>query len=383
MNEKGGIWVNHFILKTKVFMGHGSLKELQQLPIHNACVVCDPFMVQSGLVERVTQVLEQMGAQYQIFSDVVPDPTTDVVVAGVVRQAQDQPDAVIALGGGSAIDTAKAMSFLYTQITGLPKPLCVVIPTTSGTGTEVTSFSVITDPQAQDKVPLVDDRLLPDVAILDADFTLSVPPAVTADTGMDVLTHAIEAYTSTDATDFSDALAEKALELVFEYLPRAVKNGQDVQAREHLHHASCMAGVAFNHANLGINHSMAHALGAKFHISHGRSNALLLDQVMKYNLQGSPRAAERYCALAKCLSLPCNNVQVGANSLIREVRSLRKEVGIPGSIAAQKVRREDFLEKVDEMVQDALKDPCTATNPRVPTAQELRELYLTCFSSSN
>ena len=374
--------MNHFILKTKVFMGHGSLQELTKLPITNACVVCDPYMVQSGMVQRVTQVLEQMGARFHIFSEVVPDPTTDVVVAGVVRQAQDLPDAVIALGGGSAIDTAKAMSFLYTQITARPKPLCVVIPTTSGTGTEVTSFSVITDPQAQDKVPLVDDRLLPDVAILDADFTLSVPPSVTADTGMDVLTHAIEAYVSTDATDFSDALAQKALALVFQYLPQAVQNGQDIQAREHLHNASCMAGVAFNPANLGISHSLAHALGAKFHIPHGRSNALLLPEVMAYNAKGSQRAAERYCELARCLNLPCNQVQVGAGSLIRAVRQLRKTVGIPGGIASQKVAREDFCAKLDDMVQDALADTCTRTNPRIPTAQELRELYLNSYSSS-
>lgn len=213
----------------------------------------------------------------------LPDPTVDLVSAGVAHILDYRPDALIALGGGSAINAGKAINLIYTQMGTAEKPLFLAIPTTSGSSSDVTSFSVFSDPQAGVKHPLVDDWILPELALLDPSLALSVPPHVTADTGLDVLTHALEAYASLDANDFTNALAEKAAALVFAFLPRAMKDGRDFEARERLHNVSCMAGIAFNNAFLGLCHGMAHPLGALLYLPHGRSNALLLPHVVAFN----------------------------------------------------------------------------------------------------
>jgi acetaldehyde dehydrogenase/alcohol dehydrogenase len=272
------------------------------------------------------------------------------------------------------------------------KARMVAIPTTSGSGSEVTSFAVITDKERNIKYPLADYELTPDVAIIDPDYVMTVPPVITADTGMDVLTHAIEAYVSILASDFTDGLAIKAIQLVFEYLPRAYKNGDDRLAREKMHNASTIAGMAFTNAFLGINHSLAHKLGGEFHIPHGRANAVLLPYVIGYNAQNPTKfvsfpkyetfvADKKYAEIAKALGLPASTTEEGVDSLIGAVRGLMKEVNMPATIAQCGVNEREFRAKVPELADRAFEDQCTTANPRLPLVSELEALYLEAFKN--
>jgi acetaldehyde dehydrogenase/alcohol dehydrogenase len=267
----------------------------------------------------------------------------------------------------------------------------VAIPTTSGTGSEVTAFAVITDKDNNIKYPLADYSLTPDVAIIDPQFVLSMPKSITADTGMDVLTHAIEAYVSVLASDFTDGLAMRAIELVFEYLPRAYKDGNDLKAREKMHNASCMAGMAFTNAFLGLNHSMAHKLGGDYHIPHGRANAILLPYVIEYNASKPTKFAsfpkyeyyiadERYADIARHLGLPAKTTQEGVKSLIKAIRGLMKEMNMPMSIKATGVDEQSFMANVENLSDKAFSDQCTTANPRLPLVKEISEIYKKAFS---
>jgi 1-propanol dehydrogenase len=368
--------------RTKIFIGEHSLERLTEITAERVLVVTDPFIEKSGMTAEVTNRLQLKGNEYQIFSDIVPDPPIETVAAGVKVIQEFNPSVLIAIGGGSAIDAAKAMKDFAIRLSPQQKIMkFIAIPTTSGTGTEVTSFSVITDEVNHVKHPLVSDTLLPDEAILDSSLVTSVPPAVTADTGMDVLTHAIEAYVSTKSNDFSDAFAEKAVQLIVDYLPRCYKDGNDVVAREKVHHASCLAGLAFNMVGLGINHSMAHVCGAQFHIPHGRMNALLLTAVIEYNagLQGvgngsfSP-AAKKYAQLARIMGLPAANVRLGINSLIQQINQLKRELHMPANLRACGLTKEQIKAALAIISEAALKDGCTTTNPRTPTNKEIETI---------
>ena len=365
--------------RTKIFIGDDSLDRLTELKEEMILIVTDPFIEQSGMLVEVTSRLDQQANTYQLFSDIVPDPPIETVAAGVKVIQELNPRVIIAIGGGSAIDAAKAMKDfsqkLTPQSTGMK---FIAIPTTSGTGTEVTSFSVITDVANHVKHPLVSDSLLPDEAILDTTLIKSVPPAITADTGMDVLTHAIEAYVSTEANDFSDAFAEKAVQLIFDYLPRCYRDGSDLEAREKVHHASCLAGMAFNMVGLGINHSIAHVCGAQFHIPHGRMNALLLTAVIEFNaeLQGyissSPNdAAKKYAQLAKRVGLPVMNTRLGVTNLIQQITQLKKELHMPTSLRACGITKEQITKAKEMISVAALNDGCTHTNPRIPSSKDI------------
>lgn len=362
-----------FSLGSELTSGEGALDKLTELGIKRAVVVCDPFMTKSGASKYVTDRLDAAGARWDIFDGVVPDPTVDVVACAVGAIKSAAPDTVIALGGGSAIDTAKAANFIYAQGEGVDQPQLVVVPTTSGTGSEATSFSVISDPSAGVKYPLVSDDLLPNHAILDPSLTLTVPPVVTADTGLDVLTHAIEAYVATGHTDMTDAFAEKAAAIVFEYLETAVKDGSNFEARERLQNASCMAGVAFNNAGLGLNHAMAHALGAQLHMSHGRCNALLLPHVIRFNAEGGLTRA-RYAKLAARVGCNCHNEQIAVESLVRKIETLMRACGVPARVEDPE-KRELLTQHAADMAANAQKDRCMPTNPRVATDAQIVEVY--------
>ncbi len=397
-----------FKIPQKVYFEYGSLQYLAKIKGKKAFIVTDPFMVKLGFVDKVTYQLDKVPIEYQIFSEVEPDPSVETVLAGRDAMNGFQPDIIIALGGGSAIDAAKGMWLFYenpdTEFETLrlkfadirkrafkfpqlgKKATFVAIPTTSGTGSEVTAFAVITDKKRNIKYPLADYELTPDIAIIDPELVLTVPKSVTADTGLDVLTHAIEAYVSVMASDYTDALAEKAIKLVFEYLPKAYRNGQDKEAREKMHNASCIAGMAFTNAFLGLNHSMAHILGGKFHLPHGRANAILMPYVIGYNADKPskfaafpqyeyPKAGERYAEIARFLGLPAANTREGVENLIKAIKDLMVQVEIPLTLGEAGVDRENFERELREMADIAFNDQCTGSNPRMPLVAEIEKIY--------
>lgn len=400
-----------FKVPEKIYFQPGAISYLEKMPdISRAFIVTDPAMVKLGYTDRILYYLRRHSpyVHSEIFADVEPDPSVDTVMRGVEMMNRFKPDVIIALGGGSAIDAAKGMWLYYEhpevdfanlklkfmdirkRVFKFPrlgnKAKLVAIPTTSGTGSEVTSFAVITDKEKGIKYPLADYELTPDVAIVDPDLVMTVPPTITADTGMDVLTHAIEAYVSIMASDYTDALAIKAIQLVFEYLPRAYKDGSDSLAREKMHNASCIAGMAFTNAFLGINHSLAHKLGGEFHIPHGRANAVLLPYVIEYNAKEPDKFAsfpkystfvadKKYAEIARYLGLPASTTQEGVNSLIKAIRDLMAQLNMPQTIAQCGVNRDEFEAKIEELADRAFEDQCTVANPKLPLVKDLVEIY--------
>ncbi|WP_053361610.1 bifunctional acetaldehyde-CoA/alcohol dehydrogenase [Bacillus sp. FJAT-27251] len=400
-----------FKVPSKIYFEKNSVQYLAKMPkISKALIVTDPGMVKLGYVDKVLYYLRKRPdyVHCEIFSDVEPDPSIETVMKGAEMMANFQPDVIIALGGGSAMDAAKGMWLFYEypdadfhglkqkfmdirkRIVKYPnlghKAQFVAIPTTSGTGSEVTSFSVITDKKANIKYPLADYELTPDVAIIDPQFVMTVPKVVTADTGMDVLTHAIEAYVSVMANDYTDGLAMKAIQLVFEYLPRAYRNGSDELAREKMHNASTIAGMAFANAFLGINHSLAHKLGAEFGIAHGRSNTILMPHVIRYNAEKPKKFAafpkyehfvadKRYAEIAKTLGLPARTTEEGVESLVQAIIKLAEELDIPMSIESNGVDAAEFENKIEYLAERAFEDQCTTANPKLPLVTELADIY--------
>ena len=374
--------------KTELHVGKGALQQLSHYKNEHILVVADPFLKTSGTLDAILANFDDNN-DIVVFTDIVPDPPIETVVAGI-KSAGDKPiSIVLSIGGGSAIDASKAMYYFAKKQGAFSEAILIAIPTTSGTGSEVTDFSVITDADKGTKYPLVTSEILPDVAILDADLVMSLPSNITADTGMDVLTHAIEAYVSTEATDFSDALAEKAIKLVFEYLPKAYKNGQDVEAREKMHAASTLAGMAFNTAYLGINHSLAHAAGAKFHVPHGRLNSILMPHVIQYNAgiefnnrnrQATDKTvASRYQDIAKLLGCSASSPVSGVRQLVEAIKKLQRKLEMPTSLREYGVKADAFAQYKVEISEAALHDGCTPTNPRVPTAEELLKVLEKAF----
>lgn len=340
-----------------------------------------------GYLQTTVDYLSQAGIASSVFLGVRPDPDVNVIAEGLKLYQQSHADILVALGGGSAIDTAKGILYFAGKIQNqedqkFQKPLFIAIPSTSGTGSEVTNYSVITSEEGH-KICLIDEDMAPDIAILDSTCIQHVPQRVIADTGMDVLVHALEAYVSVKATDFTDALAEKALKLVFENLETLYKDPQNTPVRDRVLNASCMAGMAFNNTGLGINHSLAHALGSTFHISHGRSNALLLNGVIEYNANLSGNAngdvAERYARLASVLGLPARTRREGVVNLILAINKLKAALGIEENIRALGIEQTEFEKAVEKMAETALQDRCTPTSPRKPSKEDLMQIYHKCY----
>ncbi|MBO5232284.1 MAG: iron-containing alcohol dehydrogenase [Clostridia bacterium] len=361
--------MNRFKIRTEVRFNQNALDTLYEFNGKTAIIITDKFMVSSGIINKITDKMQGYKS-YAVFDEITPDPTTELIAKGLKFITENGGEIVIALGGGSAIDAAKAI-VLMGEKSGMGDLKLIAIPTTSGTGSEVTKFAVVTDLEEGRKFPLVDEQLIPDLAILDPELVVSAPPSVTADTGMDVITHAFEALVSVDNNDASDALAEKALLLAFKYLPFAYQHGDDIVAREKMHSASCLAGMAFNDVGLGINHGIAHALGAKFHIPHGRANALLLPHVIRYNAHltacfgNEPTdAAQRYSDIALMIGLPHDNIRIAVESLIEEIKHMMRRMSMPATLWDCGVTREQYAKEKENIIASALEDACTATNPR-------------------
>ncbi|WP_159566647.1 1-propanol dehydrogenase PduQ [Budvicia diplopodorum] len=362
-----------FYVKPKVYTGTDSLSLLEQYHNKRVGIVTDSFMASSGMTDRVQQRLSSCSVK--IFSDVKPDPSVDILVQGAGYFQSFRPEVIIALGGGSSLDAAKGILVTLQDLIPDQKILLIAIPTTSGSGSEVTSYAVISEPESGRKYPLVSDQLLPDIAILDASLVLSVPRSVSIDTGMDVITHAIEAYVSTNANDFSDALAEKALSLVHTYLPVIYRDGNNLQAREKVHNASCMAGMAFNSAGLGLVHGLAHALGGVLHIPHGKINAMLLPIIIEFNAaQQQKTAIDRYVTCAQIFGLNSHSGPYAVKQLVNEIRRMNQTMGIVHSLKALGSDLQLLAKNRDSIIQAALDDGCTQTNPRKASAAEVDRL---------
>lgn len=378
--------MNQFQIKPAIQFGADALNSLRDLPGKRALVITDQAMVKFGITERVIQPLLANHMVVDVFAEVTPDPDTAVIARGMNAFMASQPEVVIAVGGGSVIDAAKGVIYTLAQGGQLThKPYFVALPTTSGTGSEVTAFSVIKS--NTEKWVVVDEYMLPDLAILDPNLVASVPAPITADTGMDVFCHALEAYVSNQASDFSDALAEKAVQLVFAHLLDCYQHGHDMQAREKMHNASCIAGMAFTNASLGITHSLAHALGGKFGVPHGRANALLMSHVVAFNADFQHHcdtlAAHKYARLAALLGLPARHAREGVQSLLVAIDVLREQLGLPTSIHACGIEHGDFHAALAAMVTLAKQDNCTPTSPRLASETELDALYRDSFLSAS
>ena len=362
--------MNSFSIKTKIIYGNNALNYLEKFKDSKVFVVADPYLVESRKIDIVTNHLNI--EKSFIFSKVEPDPHTGLIIDGVEDIKAFGPEGIVAVGGGSAIDTAKAIINMAGKLEAKEKPEFIAIPTTSGTGSEVTSFAVITDREKNVKIPLIDDEMIPDVAILEDEFLKTIPKTIVADTGMDVLTHAIEAYVATNASEFSDAYAKQAIRMVFDYLQRSYRDANDMEARRKMHAASCMAGIAFNNAGLGLNHALAHSIGGIFHISHGKINSVLLTNVIKFN---STVAAKEYEKLAKVFGINISSHTLCVKGIEREIKNLQQKLNMPMNLCECGISKEALINRKDEIIKGALNDACIRTNPRIVSQSDLEKMY--------
>jgi alcohol dehydrogenase class IV len=398
-----------FFSSPQIIHGEGALSYLERLPAQRACIVTDPTLARLGLVEQVRAALPA-GIETAVYAEVEPEPSLETVQRGAEFLLRFQPDWIVALGGGSVIDAAKAMWVLYERPDLSPDAINPVealglrvrarlcaIPTTTGTGSEATWAIVLTDPAERRKLGLGSRENLPDLAILDPSLVLALPPRLTADTGLDALTHAVEGYTSAMRNDFCDGLCLQAAKLVFEYLPRAVADGADLEARTHTQNAAAMAGLGFGNSMAGLAHGMGHALGAVFHIPHGRAVSLCLPYTIEYCLRGDPTgvlrdltgvlrdpaAAARYAGLARFLGLSADNEDTAAAAcLVEGIRALQRQVGQPLTLEACGVARHQLEAELDPLTWNALGDSQTVMSTRIPDDSEMRRLFWAVFEGT-
>ncbi|MGL6195068.1 MAG: iron-containing alcohol dehydrogenase, partial [Thermoguttaceae bacterium] len=394
---------------------HEALRDLVDAGKRRAFIVTDRFLQNSGMLQELVDLLDEMHLKIEVFADVEPDPTLATAYKGFERMQAFKPDTIIAIGGGSPMDAAKIMWLLYEhpgvqfddiamrfmdirkRVFKFPhlgdKATLIAIPTTSGTGSEVTPFAVITDEKTGIKYPLADYELTPNIAIIDPKFVMSMPKKLTAYSGIDALVHAVEARVSIMASEYTNALAKESVRLLFKYLPTCYTTPGDEKAREKVHNAATIAGMAFANAFLGLCHSMAHKLGAAFHIPHGLANAFLIGHVIRFNgtskptRQGTfsqykhPEAKERYADLADFLNITNEKMtpEQRVEALIAAIEQMKKTLEIPLSIQEYGIPEKDFLDKLDELSENAFDDQCTGANPRYPFISEIRDLYLKAY----
>ena len=381
--------MKEFTVPRNIYYGFGAIADVTKIPAKRAMLVSDKVMAGLGWVERVKKVLEDNGTDVRVFAEVEPDPSRDTVAVGAEAMREHEPEVVVGLGGGSSIDAGKAMWVFYEmpdakwEVVSVPfslppmrkKARYIAVPSTSGTGTEVGIGAVITDKASNPPVKKSIDsyELTPDIAILDPELCLTMPPEVTANTGIDVISHALEGYVAAGANEFSDGLCIKALQLVWEWLPRAVADGSNREAREKMHYASASAGLGFNNAGLGITHSLAHQLGAVWGVPHGRANALMLPYVVAYN---AAESGARYADVAGALGVGRDSVEGSVEALIERLLALGAEIGMPRSTDDVGIPGEELEAKLDGIAQHALEDACTGDNVRQPSVDDLKAIYL-------
>lgn len=373
--------MNEFFFNTYIISGHDALKKLDLTKSKQVFITTDKTMIKTGNINSVIDLLKAKSIDYEIFDNIEPDPSVETIIKGLKKINSLKADTIIAIGGGSVIDAAK--SFIFFKIEShkkanetCNKPLFIAIPTTSGTGSEVTSYAVITDKENRKKIPLISKEMLPDIAILDPKFTMTVPPQITAETGMDVLTHAIESYVSKNKSAFTIPYSEYAIKIVFDNLLKVYQDGKNIYSRTVMHEASCIAGVAFNNAGLGLVHAMAHALGAYFNIPHGRANAILLANVVGYNAKKSKEVKKQYSNIAKNIGFSPKNDIEGTDFLKEAIFTLNKNIGIKRYITEYDINKNDFKNAIKEMSETAIKDITIKTNPTEVSIKDIENIYL-------
>ncbi|OEJ14227.1 hypothetical protein BFL38_05495 [Brachyspira hampsonii] len=370
-----------FILNTKIISGHNALLELDLSKSKRVSIFTDNNMLKIGACDTTIELIKKNNIDYEIFSDIEPDPSFEIVIKCLSKILTFESDTIIAIGGGSVIDTAKSVIYFALEInkrmsSGLKKPFFIAVPTTSGTGSEVTSYAVITDNKTHTKVPLVSNEMFPDIALLDSQFTLTVPPRITAETGMDVMTHAFESYVSINSSAFTMPYSEYAIIGVFNNISKAVHNGKDANARIAMHELSCTAGIAFNNAGLGLIHAMAHALGGRFSQPHGRANAILMPYVIEYNAEHCSKSASKYAKIIRLLNVKNIDDDITASKILKSlILELNKAIGINQKITDYGVDKTEFENAIDEMASHAVKDVCILTNPVKPSLEDIKNLY--------
>ena len=376
-----------FTVPKELYHGLGSLENLKELKGKKAVIVIGGGSVQkNGVLERAQNYLKEVNIESVVFSGVEADPSIETVIKGAAFFTQEQPDIIIGLGGCSAIDAAKGMWIYYeypdSELENLKelfavkplrkKAIMVAIPTTSGTGTEITGLAVITDREKGTKYPIVSYELTPDMAIIDGELSASMPENVTANTGLDALSHGVEAYASNISERYSDTLAKSAIELVFKNLLTAVSEGSNLEVRQAMHDASCMAGMSFNNVWLGIVHSMSHQIGGTFGIPHGCGNAILMPNVIRYN----SKETDKYTDLAKLIG------KSTAEEFAQAVSDLRQSVGVVASLKEYGIDQKEWEAKIDTLTENAMKDPCTLFNPRKPKFEEIKAILQACYDGT-
>lgn len=377
-----------FQMRPTVWYGKYSLRKLYSLSFKKVCIVTDKSMMALDMLKPLERILKDLSVSYRIFDEVEPDPSMDTILSGLSHILVTKPDLIIAVGGGSVIDAAKAIMFFCLKVKEeviklekIQKPFFVAVPTTSGTGSEVTSYSVITDTRNEVKIPLKDARMLPDVAVLDPLFTSTLPQKVIAYAGLDVFTHAIEAFVSREHHEMSDLYSLEAVKLASGALPGMYDDVSLDALRMGMHLASFYAGLAFENSGLGLNHGMAHALGATHKIPHGLANAMLLLQIIRYNWQEEvygDETGKRYEALGKAMNFRVSPL-CEAEGISEKLAGLKKYLGVPDSLKELGIKEEDFVKSIPSMVKSALADFTTGSNPRKPKSEDIIRLYLEAY----